>query len=116
MKKLETVLVTSDREHLKKILNSSISLTPTGLDTVAKAQRFLKFRTMIDEKSGPVFQKLSMIERERLLSELVWRVTCYVDNSSTAVLGTTTYELGDGFIANQFVKEDKTYWCLVAKK
>lgn len=115
MKRLEIVLAAGDREHLKRILNSSLSMTPTGLETAAKVARFLKSRTLIDEKSGPAFQKMASVERERLLSELVWRVTCFVDGSSTAVLGVTTYELGGGFVANEFTKDAKVYWCLVAK-
>lgn len=113
-KKLITVLSPSDKEHLRKILNSSISVTPAGLETVAKVHRFLKAHTYIDLPSAPAFQKLPCDERERLLSELLWRLTCYLDGSETAVLGACTYDLGGGFVANQIEQEGTTFFCLVA--
>lgn len=114
-KKLITVLAESDREHLKKILNSSISVTPAGLETVAKVHRFLKAHTYIEMLAAPKFQKLPCDERERLLSELLWRLTCYLDGSETAVLGVCTYDLGGGFVANQLEQEGKTFFCLAAR-
>lgn len=35
--------------------------------------------------------------RQRIVSELIWRVSCIMDKSSTAVLGVTTFDMGFGF-------------------
>jgi hypothetical protein len=113
-RKLVTVLSESDREHLKKILNSSISVTPAGVETTAKVHRFLQSSTYIETGSSVRFKELPADERERLLSELLWRLTCYLDGSETAVLGAVTYELGGGFVANQVEQEGKTFFCLAS--
>lgn len=113
MKPLVQSLVPTDREHLKKILNSSISVTPAGLQTVAKVHRFLKTRTYIAEDSIATFRRLPPEERERVLSELLWRLTCFLDGSETSVLGTTTYDLGGGFVANEVEQNGSHIFCLV---
>ena len=114
MKLLVRSLTSSDKEHLKKILNSSISVTPAGLATVAKVHRFLKERTYVSDKCVGRLRALTQPERERLLSELLWRLTCYLDGSETLTLGVTSYDLGGGFAANQSEHNGGGIFCLVA--
>ncbi|MBI2899666.1 MAG: hypothetical protein HYY17_05745 [Planctomycetes bacterium] len=116
MKLLVRRLTPSDREHLKKILNSSISVTPAGLATVAKVHRFLKEKTYISDRCVPRFRALTPPERERVLSELLWRLTCYLDGSETLTMGASSYDLGGGFAANCVEHHGEHIFCLVEAK
>ncbi len=115
MKLLVSYLGDSDRDHLRRILNRSIRATVPGMQTMAKVHRFLKQRTYLADKSVPRFQTLPAAQRERILSELVWRLTCFLDGSETSVLGETRYQLGGGFVANQVEVEGKLIFCVAVK-
>lgn len=114
MRSLTEYLDAVDREHLKKILNSSLSVTPAGLENRAKAHRFLQSRTFVDEQSAPVFRKLPSSARESILSELVWRIMCLFDGSITAVLGAVQFKLGNSFVAVWGEEAGSDYFCLTA--
>ena len=114
-KKLEGLLATSDRDHLERIFNDSSSVHKPGFDAITKVQHFIKERTTVDEAAATAFQKSAPAERERLLSELVWRLTCFLDGSETAVLGHVTHALGGDFVARQFEKDAKSYVCVELK-
>lgn len=105
-------LSAKDREHLRKILNASLSVTKTGLKAMSVAGEFLRDATYIDDGSLQAWKELAQQERERLISELVWRVTCHVDGSITRVLGVNSYPLGRKFVAVQTEQEGRDIFCL----
>ena len=82
------------------------ALAPADLLHVARlvrpdspAGRFLRDRTYVDDESAPPLRSLEAAERETLLSELAWRVTCFLDGSTTQVPGMNEFPLGSGFLA-----------------
>lgn len=97
MKRLEVCLSSSDRYHLKQILNASLSVTPAGFEIRARVHRFLQSSTFIEPNAVEPFRSLAESKREQILSELVWRITCHFEGSGTAVLGKTRFDLGEGF-------------------
>lgn len=105
-------LSAKDRDHLRRILNASLSTTRTGLKAMSAAGEFLRDATYIDDASLQAWKELAQPERERLISELVWRVTCHVDGSITRVLGVTSYPLGKKFVAVQSEQEGRDILCL----
>lgn len=87
---LERALDDSDRRHASALLSAR---------EAAPAARFLRDRVFIDEAAAEALRALARDERERLISELVWRITCHLDGSVTAVVSPGRYELGAGFAA-----------------
>ncbi len=112
MIRLSDALSAKDREHLRKILNASLSTTKLGLKAVSSVGEFLRDDTYIDDASLQAWKELAQTERERLISELIWRVTCHLDGSITRVLGVTTYPLGRDFAAVQSEQEGRDIFCL----
>ena len=105
-------LSAKDRDHLRKILNSSLSTTRPGLKAMSSVGEFLRDATYIDDASVQAWKELGQPERERLISELIWRVTCHLDGSITRVLGVNTYPLGKRFSAVQSEQEGREIFCL----
>lgn len=98
----------TDLDHVKRILNESYCGTLDGMAKIDSVLNFFRGRVFVEEASGAGFRGRPQLERERILSELIWRITCYLDKSSTAVIGVTSYELGHRFRANQLEREDGT--------
>ena len=104
------VLNEADRRHLESILEG-----PPGPDagTRAKARRFLAESTFVDEASAGAFRALPQGEREQLISDLAWRVTCHVEGSITRVMGVNAFDLGSGFSAVHSEQAGRDVFCLV---
>ncbi len=112
MIRFSDALSLKDREHLRKILNASLSTTKTGLKALSTAGEFLRDATYIEDASLQAWKELTQPERERLISELIWRVTCHLDGSITRVLGVNNYPLGRKFVAIQTEQEGRDILCL----
>ncbi len=87
---LRELLSSGDREHVRNILETRTRSTLADL---------LRDRTFVEEQAATAFQALPASERERLLSELIWRATCFLDGSHTATAGMNCYELSNLFSA-----------------
>ena len=105
-------LSAKDREHLRRILDSGASRPDPGRRAISNVQEFLREDTYIDDGALPAFKDLGQPERERLISELIWRVTCHLDGSITRVLGVNDYPLGKRFSAVQSEREGRDIFCL----
>ncbi len=92
---LRDLLGPGDREHVRKILETRAESTVAA---------FLRERTFLEEPAAAAFRGLPAADRERMLSELIWRVTCFLEGSQTATAGTNCYELSGLFSA--LVSED----------
>jgi len=112
MIRFSDALSAKDREHLRKILNASLSTTKSGLRAMSSVGEFLRDDTYIDDGALQAWKELAQPERERLISELIWRVTCHLDGSITRVLGVNTYPLGRKFSAVQSEQEGRDIFCL----
>jgi len=112
MIRFRDALSPKDREHLRRILNSSISVDKPGLKAVSQVSEFLRDDTYISDAAVEPFKELTQPERERMISELVWRVTCHLDGSITRVLGVHAYPLGKQFSAVQSEQDERDIFCL----
>lgn len=101
-----------DRDHLRKILNASVSTTKPGMKALSSVGEFLRDATYIDDGAMQAFKELTQGERERLISELIWRVTCHLDGSITRVFGVNSYPLGKKFSAVQSEQGGRDIFCL----
>jgi hypothetical protein len=95
---LREALSAGDREHIRALLNSSITETAQA-ETISKVAVFLRERTLLDAGGADAFRALSPSDREELLSELIWRLTCHLDGSQTATLGINRHALSSAFSA-----------------
>ena len=93
MLRLRDLLTREDRAHLARIL------APSAGKNGPKVERFLADDTFLAEEALEPFKALSQHDRERLLSDLLWRIACHVDGSITKVMGVNVYSLGAEFSA-----------------
>jgi hypothetical protein len=105
------VLSAEDREHVKRILNADVAAEGEG--GPRKVDAFLRTNTYVDDGSVEAFKALSQRDRERVISDLIWRATCLVDGSVTNVQGATSFKLGRGFVAVQSDEDDRDVLCVV---
>jgi hypothetical protein len=104
---LDAVLGPAEREHLHRILVSAGS-SPIH----DRVREVLRRDVRFSEEAVAAWRAVGQRERERALSELVWRVTCHLDGSVTRVLGVNTYELGYGFAAVQTEEDGRDVFCI----
>ena len=83
-------LSVQDREHLNRILDG---------DRSSKVVHFVQEATYIDDGALQAFKELAQADRESLISEFVWRITCHLEGSVTNVRGMIAHPLGKKFLA-----------------
>lgn len=104
-----------DREHVRAILQSTISLTPKQIDARSRVPEFLRERTYFRDESVTPFKSLPQDAREEVISELIWRVTCHLEGSITQSGPMDAYDLGPGgFKALCFPHEGRDIFCLTS--
>ena len=91
-------LTPGDREHVRTILNGSLTVAAQAV-TVSRVGAFLRERTVFADGAAELFRAQAAPERERMLSELIWRLTCHLDGSETATLGHNRHPLTAVFTA-----------------
>ncbi|HVE41086.1 MAG TPA: hypothetical protein VNM14_14420 [Planctomycetota bacterium] len=84
MRRLRDVLNPQDLEHLRRILGGKEAV-PDADETQrrSRVKQISTDETYISAQSVEAFKALSQDERERLISEIVWRLTCHVEGSIT---------------------------------
>lgn len=110
---LWSVLGESDRAHLGRLLDGSIPAGPRAQEMRERVRSFLGSQVQIVEEARAALAGMEARERERMLSELLWRVTCHLDGSVTRVLGVHTYLLGYGFASVVSEQEGGDVFCLI---
>jgi hypothetical protein len=93
-----------DREHLRRIARG-------GPDD--KVADFLLRNTYVATSAREPFRRLSQADRERVISDLAWRVTCLIEGSVTQVEGVKAFELDAGFAAVKSEWKGEEILCLV---
>src|SRR5438105_10725163 len=83
MRRLRDVLNPQDLIHLGQILGGKVDTNPDETMRRSKVKEFSADSTFVSEQSVAPFRELSQDDRERLLSEIVWRLTCHVEGSIT---------------------------------
>ncbi len=107
----EGVLGEGDLLHLRAIQGG-----PPRTALRERVVRFLRESSFAAEDAAEAFRSLPRAERERVISELVWRITCYLDGSVTRVRGVDTFDLGAGFCAVLSEIEGREVFCLSIAK
>jgi len=84
MRLLRDVLSPPDLAHWRKILGEEDSSKPhSATQRRLRVSRIVSDDTYLADQAVPAFQALNQGDRERLLSDVVWQVTCYVEGSIT---------------------------------
>jgi hypothetical protein len=87
MRRLRDVLNLRDLEHLRQILGGKEEVSPDETMRRSKVKQISVDSTYVSGQSVEPLRAMSQEERERLLSEIVWRVTCHVEGSITSAPG-----------------------------
>lgn len=99
MLRLNQALTEEDREHVRRIVQGTISMKAQDVLRRSAVQKFLAEQTFIVDTFLAPFRKLAPADRERVISELIWRITCHVDGSITRVPGVRSFDMGSGVFA-----------------
>ncbi|MBV8879038.1 MAG: hypothetical protein JO332_03635 [Planctomycetaceae bacterium] len=113
MHRLQDVLTPSDLAHLRTILGEREDPTHSGTKRRFRVNQITTDDTFIALQARDPFQALSPDERERLLSDIVWQLTCYVEGSITQSRGTKGIPLEHGFKLVRLEQEGKLTFCVV---
>jgi hypothetical protein len=114
MRRLRDVLNTQDLEHLRRILGGKESAPdPDETQRRSRVKQISADETYISDGSLEAFKALSQDDRERLLSEIVWRLTCHVEGSITRSPGKGV-PLESGFRMRLAVQDGRAFF--VVKK
>ena len=100
--------------HFKLILGMAGNPDPTETRRRSTVSRLAMESTFISDKALAPFRALSQPERERLLSDVVWQVTCYVEGSTTKSPGQKV-SLDHGFHLVESTVDGKTVFCVKKK-
>lgn len=95
---LADALDAGDREHVRAILTGSLTAAAQA-STISRVGAFLREQTVFAAGAAEAFRAQAAAERERMLSELIWRLTCHLDGSETATLGQNRHPLTGLFTA-----------------
>jgi hypothetical protein len=117
MQRLHDVLSAADLRHLHLILGHREDASETDLGTKRRVRvnQITIDDTYISDQAREPFRALSQDERERLLSDLVWQLTCFVEGSSTRSGKSRSIDLESGFKMRRFVQAGRPSFCVVKK-
>jgi hypothetical protein len=107
MIRLFAALLIQDLEHIGRIVGEGAEEA-----TLSQVGRFLRDDTFIDKSSLDAFRALAQNDRERLMSELIWRVTCHLDGSITQLSNIHLFSLGKQFSVVQSASDGRDIFCL----
>lgn len=101
-----------DRAHLRRILQATAPSSIASTQLMEAVEEFVRDFTYVDDAALFAFRDMDQGTRERLLSALVWRITCFIDGSVTSVKGVRAHDVGAGFLAVQARHEGREVFCL----
>ncbi len=113
MLKLRDVLNPADRAHLVQILGGREEPTEETQRRTRVSQYFVS-DTYLEDAGLDAFKALSQGDRERLISDVVWRITCHVEGSITDMSG-HAFGLENGFKLVMKKEDGRTKFCVVRK-
>jgi hypothetical protein len=113
MQRLQDVLTPEDLRHLRAILGQREDPTFSETKRRFRVNQIATDDTFVaDQARGPI-QALSQDERERLLSDIVWQVTCFVEGSITKGAGDKGIPLESGFKLVRLTPGARPTFCVV---
>ena len=113
MQPLHDVLNPSDLAHWRTILGEKEDPTHSGTKRRFRVNQIASADTHIATQALEPFRALHQEERERLLSDIVWQVTCYVEGSITKAKGLKGIPLEYGFKLVRLDQDGRTTFCVV---
>jgi len=115
MQRLQDVLSPPDLVHLRTILGEREDPTHSGTKRRFRVNQITTDDTYIADQAQEPLRTLAQDERERLLSDLVWQLTCFVEGSITRARGSKGIPLESGFKLVRIEQEGKPLFCLVKR-
>ncbi len=97
MKRLVDIISPNEKSELAKSFDPANAVRPESVELLKNARKFVEKRVYVDDRAAERWAKEDALRRSRMISEVVWRVTCVIDGSETAVEGLTKFNLGYGF-------------------
>jgi hypothetical protein len=113
MLRFRDVLNVEDRRHLRLILGESDEEPASGTRRRLRVSHLIRDDTFLAEDSLEAFKALAQSSRERLISDVVWRLTCHVEGSITRVPGAHSLTLEFGFKMVESEREGREAFCVV---
>ena len=113
MQRLQDVLGPPDLVHLRTILGEREDPTHSGTKRHFRVNQITTDDTYIADQAQEPVRALSQDQRERLLSDLVWQLTCFVEGSITKARGVKGIPLEYGFRLVRIERDGKPQFCLV---
>jgi hypothetical protein len=83
MIRLRDALNPQDLAHFRQILGGTQDPNPDETMRRSRVKQMSTDHTYLSRESVAQFQGLGQEDRERLLSDIVWRLTCHVEGSIT---------------------------------
>ena len=87
MRRLRDVLNPQDLTHLRQILGGNEKKDPDETMRRSRVKEFSTDNTYVSATSVEALRALSQEDREKLISEIVWRLTYHVEGSITSAPG-----------------------------
>jgi hypothetical protein len=115
MRRLRDALNGADRAHLGRILGEQGDPTLAETRRRHRVNQIASDDTYLADQAVEPFQALSQDERERLISEIIWRVTCFVEGSITKSSGKGV-ALDSGFRLARMHEGARAVFCVVRKE
>ncbi len=112
MHRLQDVLNELDLAHLRRILGEREDPTHSATRRRFRVNQIATDDTYVADQALPPFRLLSQGDRERLISEVMWRVTCYVEGSITRS-PKNGISLESGFRMKRLQKDGRPMFCVV---
>jgi hypothetical protein len=100
-----------DLAHLREILGERQDPTFNETRRRSRVNQIATDATFLADDAVAPFQALSQEDRERLISDVVWQVTCYVEGSITRRLG-KRIPLELDFRLVELERDGKTLFCV----
>jgi len=113
MQHLRDVLGPGDLVHWRKILGEEETSKPhSATQRRIRVSRIVSDDTYLAEQALPAFRALTQADRERLLSDIVWQVTCYVEGSITRGSAGKKIPLECGFKLVKLQENERAIFCV----
>jgi hypothetical protein len=113
MQRLHDVLNPSDLLHLGTILGDREDPTHSGTKRRFRVNQITTDDTYVADQAREPMQALGQDDRERLLSDVVWQLTCFVEGSITKARGLKGIPLEYGFKMVRIEQDGKPIFCVV---
>lgn len=114
MQRLREVLTGRDLSHLRRILGEQEDPVQAETKRRVRVNQIASDDTYLADQALAPFQALGQDDRERLISDIVWRVTCYVEGSITKSAGKGV-ALECGFRLKRIREGTRQVFCVVKK-